>query len=188
MTTRFDARSGLARLPDLAYAQYPLEQLASSRSTSFQQGFARMTMHLLPAFNDALLEASAKGLVILAASELALATPAEVIRQIHADDVHIDAPRVRFAYGDTVEEPVMWVRAAVPRGDTEAVVHDLIGREARIEEVDWLAPSPVVRARAPLRKLLGYPAALSELCAGKAELQMWLSHYAPMPPGPDKAA
>jgi hypothetical protein len=181
-------RSVAACQPDLAYADYPLEQLASSRSTSFQQGFARMTMHLLPAFDDVLLDASAKGLVILAASELALATPAEVIRQIHADDVIIEAPKVRFACGDAVEEPVMWVRAVVPREDTEAVVHDLIGREAKIEEVDWLAPSSVVRARAPLRKVLGYPAALSELCEGKADLQMWLSHYAPMPPGPDKAA
>ena len=82
----------------------------------------------------------------------------------------------------------MWVRAAVPRERAEPVVHDLIGRQAEIEEVDWIAPSPVVVARAPLRELLGYPAALDALCEGNAELEMWLSHYAPVPPGPGKAA
>jgi hypothetical protein len=188
VTTRFDITPTLAQALNRMHLEYPLEQLARSKSTRFQHGFARMAMHLLPYFKDAVLEASDNGLVILAASELALAFPVEVLRQIYADDLLIDEPKVRLRYGIDVGEPVMGVRAAVPRASTEPVVHDLIGRGAEIEQVDWLAPSPVVTAKAPLRELLGYPAALSELCAAKPELEMWLSHYAPMTPGPGTAA
>ena len=48
----------------------------------------------------------------------------------------------------------MWVRAGTERNYTEAVIHDLVTRGAGIEEVDWMAPLPVVRARAALRQLL----------------------------------
>jgi hypothetical protein len=167
---------------------YPIEQLARSRSTRFQMGFARMTMHLLPEFDEVALAPSREGLRIFATSEMALATPGEVIRQIHAQNVQFDEPQVRLLYGDSIQEPVMWVRAAVERARTEAVVQDLVRRGAEIEEVDWMAPAPVVRARAPLRQLLGYPQALAALTGGGAELRMWLSHYAPIPPEPGAAA
>ena len=34
----------------------------------------------------------------------------------------------------------------------------------------------------------GYPDTLTTLTCGAAELQMWLSHYEPVPPGPEAAA
>ena len=170
------------------YHEYPIEQLARSTSTRFQMGFARMTMHLLPEFKDTALEPSERGLKILATNEAALALPGEVIRQIHAEDVAIEEPQVRLLYGDVVQEPIMWVRAGTERSYTEAVIHDLVTRGAEIEEVDWMAPLPVVRARAPLRQLLGYPQTLAALSENTAELRMWLSHYAPVPPGPGRAA
>ena len=168
--------------------EYPIEQLARSTSTRFQMGFARMTMHLLPEFKEAALEPSDRGLKILATNEAALALPGEVIRQIHSEDVAIEEPQVRLLYGDVIQEPIMWVRAGTERNYTEAVIHDLVTRGAEIEEVDWMAPLPVVRARAPLRQLLGYPQTLAALSQNTAELHMWLSHYAPVPPGPGKAA
>ncbi|MCC7079827.1 MAG: hypothetical protein IT530_04080 [Burkholderiales bacterium] len=186
VNTRFDFAA--AQPEPLIHAEYPIEQLVRCKTTRFQLGFARMAMHLLPHFRHTVMNVSDKGLVILAASEMALALPGEVIRQIYADDADIGAPEVRLVYGDTVQEPIMWVRASVPRAHTESVVHGLITRKAEIEEVDWFAPSPVVRATAPLRELLGYPDALAALCGSKAELQMWLSHYAPVPPGPGIAA
>ena len=170
------------------YHEYPIEQLARSTSTRFQRGFARMTMHLLPEFKEAALEPSDLGLKILATSEDALALPGEIIRQIYAENVAIEEPQVRLLYGQVVQEPIMWVRAGTERTDTEAVIHDLITRGAEIEEVDWMAPLPVVRARAALRQLLGYPRALAALSQHTAELRMWLSHYAPVPPGPGQAA
>jgi hypothetical protein len=168
--------------------KYPIEQLARNTSTRFQIGFARMTMHLLPRFEEAALEPSERGLKILATNEAALAQPGEVIRQIHAEHVMLEAPQVRLLYGETVQEPIMWVRAGAARAYTEAVVHDLLTRGAEIVEVDWMAALPVVRARAPLRQLLGYAQALAALSQDTAELRTWLSHYAPVPPEPPKAA
>ena len=170
------------------YHEYPIEQLARGTSTRFQMGFARMTMHLLPQFKEVVLEPSDDGLKILATNEAALVPPGEVIRQIHAADVKIEEPLVRLLYGEIVQEPVMWVRAASARTYTEAVIQDLVTRGADIEEVDWFAPLPVVRARAVLRHLLGYPQALATLSHSTADLRMWLSHYTPLPPDPEKAA
>ena len=168
------------------HKDFPIEQLATSSKTRFQHGFARMTMHLMPPIDDIALEATADGLKILGTSEMALAAPGVVIRQIYADDVRIGKPAVRVLYDGS--EPVMRVRAAVPYNNAETVVQELIGRGATIEEVDWLLAQPVVRARAPLRVLLGYPQTLDTLSGGKAELQMALSHYEPVPPGPGAAA
>jgi predicted membrane GTPase involved in stress response len=166
------------------YYDYPIEQLARSARSRFQMGFARMTMHLLPEFKDIALEPSAQGLKILGANELALATPGEVIRRIHKDDVDLQEPRVRLLYDTTVREPVMWVRAAMPYGYAESAVQDLVARGAEIEEVDWVLSRPIIRAKAPLRLLLGYPQTLATLSRNTADLRMWLSHYAPVPPEP----
>ena len=72
--------------------------------------------------------------------------------------------------------------------DAEDVIQDLVASDAEIQEVDWTAPLAVVRARAALRRVLGYPQWLAALTSGTAELRMWLSHYAPIPPDPGKAA
>lgn len=163
---------------------YPIEQLARSPGTRFQMEFARTTMHLMPKFEDAVFEPSAQGLKILGASEMALTTPGEIIRQIHADDVELREPRVRRIYDTAVREPVMWVRASTQRKYAERVVQDLIRRGAAIEVVEWMPSQPIVRARAPLRGLLGYPQALATLSQNTADLRMWLSHYAAVPPDP----
>jgi hypothetical protein len=167
------------------YYDYPIEQLAFSAKTRFQLGFARMTMHLMPELDGVALEPSEQGLKILGASELALALPGEVIRQIHADDVELRAPRIRLRHDSTPEEPVMWVRAGVAYRYAELVVQDLVARGADIDEVDWMLSRPVIRSKAPLRVLLGYPQALAILCQNTADLQMGLSHYAPVAPPPE---
>ena len=167
---------------------YPIEQLARSSRTRFQLGFARMTIPLLPRLDDVAFEPSSQGLKILAASELALAMPGEIIRQLHADQVEMGAPRVRLLYGDTVREPIMWVRVSVREADAEAVVQDLVKRGAAIEEVDWRHPRTVIRALASLRNLLGYPDVLAALVPDDPELRMWPSHYQTLPPGPEDGA
>jgi predicted membrane GTPase involved in stress response len=187
VNSRLDTLEAGARHTARPYL-YPIAQLARSTRTRFQIGFARMTMHLFPELQEAALEASADGLKILAANEMALAHPREVIRQIHGDDVAFGEPEVQLLYAEQVHEPIMWVRAAVDRDRMEDAVQALVGRGAAIEELDWVAPVPVVRARGPLRRLIGYPQLLSALTQGSADLQMWLSHYEPMPPEPEKAA
>jgi predicted membrane GTPase involved in stress response len=188
VTTRFDNIADPASVQGLRYPEFPVRQLARGVGTRFQIGFARLTMRLLPEFKDVVLEASNNGLRLLAASETALALPEEILRQLYGKDVQFSEPEVRFARGPKVHEPIMSVRAAVSRPYTEPVLHELINRKAEIAEVDWLAPIPTIRAKAPLRELLGFHKALARTAEGKAELHMWLSHYAPMPPGPERAA
>jgi hypothetical protein len=77
----------------------------------------------------------------------------------------------------------MWVRVSVKHADAEPVLQDLLARQARIEEVHWGLPRSVIRARAPLRRLLAYPQALPGLSDSSADLRMWLSHYRAPPPG-----
>lgn len=167
---------------------YPIEQVARSARTRFQLGFARFTMKLLPSFDDVLFEPSEQGLRMLAATETALTIPNEVIRQMHADEVEIGKPSVRLLYEGEILEPIMWVRVSVGHPDAESVLQDLISREAVIEEADWGHPRTVIRARAPLRGLLGYAQALPGLSDPEADVQMWLSHYQRPPSGPDDHA
>jgi len=162
--------------------EYPVEQLARSKRSRFQLAFARMTMRLLPEFKEALLEPSHDGLKILATSEQALTLPGEVIRELHADGVEFEEPQVRLLHGEQPQQPIMWVRVATDRIHTEDVVQSLIRRGAQFDEVDWLLARPVVRARAPLRALLGYPDELAALTQDSADLRMWLSHYESLPP------
>jgi translation elongation factor EF-G len=168
--------------------EYPIEQLACSAKTRFQMGFARMTMHLIPELGDVVFEPSEQGLKILGASEMALRRPGEIIRRIHKHEVEFKEPRVRLLYDAVVREPIMWVRASVGHTDAEAVVRDLVARDALIEAVDWCHPQTQVRAQAPLRNLLGYSQALPTLSKHATDLKMWLSHYAAVTPGPDDEA
>ena len=170
------------------YVDYPIEQLARSTTMRCQMGFARMTMRLLPAFEDVALEPSFEGLKILAVNEAALARPGELISAIHAKHVRFDHPQVRFRRAGSIQEPVMWVRATVDRECAEAVIHDLVRRGADIEEVDWMVPAPIVLARAPLRQLLRYHEHLATLGGSTATLRMWLSHWTPILPDPEGAA
>lgn len=169
-------------------AHYPIEVLARSAATRFQGGFARRTLELAPPFTGAALRATGEGLLILAADERALSQPVETVRKLNGGEIRVSQPRVRYRYAGRLEEPVMWLRVAAPRARIEAVVQDLVDREARMERVDWLAQKPVVEARVRLRDLLGYVPHVETMTDGAAEVSMWLSHYAPVPPGPGHAA
>jgi hypothetical protein len=183
-----DTTISSARRERFLHYNYPLEQLARSASTRFQLGFARMTMHLMPDLQDVVLEATPQGLKIFGAHELALAPVALAMRQIHGSDVQFDEPTVRLFYGDVIHEPIMWLRLALDGAYTERVIRDLVARSAEIDVVDWMGEPAIVRARAPLRRLLGYPSTLARLSDNAADLRMGLSHYAPIPPDPGKAA
>lgn len=168
---------------------YPIEQLARSVQTRFQAGFARTTMQLMPLFEDATLEATARGLKILGANEMALTAPSQIIRRISPHEVLLEEPQVRrHYYAGELREPIMCVRASVDSEHTEVVIQDLVARGSTIDSVDWLRSPAVIRAQAPLRNLLGYPHVLAELTKVTGNLKMWLSHYAPVVPGPGNEA
>jgi len=156
---------------------YPIEQIARNVRTRFQIGFARLTMQMLPDLDDVAYEASGEGLRMLGASELALKIPGEIVRQMHGDDVVLEAPRVRLAYRGRVCEPLMGVRATMSEAHAPRVVQDLLDRGVRIEEIAYAHGRCTVRALGRLRLLLGYPGALMHLSDETSELVMWLSHY-----------
>jgi predicted membrane GTPase involved in stress response len=156
---------------------YPVEQIARHVRTRFQIGFARLTTRMLPDLDDVAYEASGEGLRILGASELALKTPGEIVRQIHGDDVVLEAPRVRLAYRGRACEPVMGMRASVSEAHAPRVVQDLLDRGASIEEIAFAHGRCTVRALGRLRLLLGFPDALMHLSDDTSDLVMWLSHY-----------
>jgi translation elongation factor EF-G len=66
----------------------------------------------------------------------------------------------------------------------EAVTADLKARRASIVDCDLTLTSAVVRATAPLARLLGYSQDLAQLTAGTAHEVTWLSHYAPVDTAP----
>ena len=163
------------------YYDYPIEQLARSSTTRFQMGFARLTMHLMPQLEDVALEPSTQGLKILAANEMALQAPCEIICQIHVRDVELRRPRVRLRYDTAVREPIMWVRAAVDARCAEQVLQDLIARNAEIEEVDWREPVTIVRAKAPPARLSAGVVSTRETHAGAEDVAESLPERTPGP-------
>jgi predicted membrane GTPase involved in stress response len=165
------------------YYDYPIEQVARNARTRFQLGFARAALDIMPEMEDVMLEATQEGLKILGRHEIALTKPGEIICQLYPEDVELKSPRVRSFYYGSMHEPIMWVRVSLDDRYCEDAVQDLVRRNAAIEEVDWLS-QPVIRARASLRRLLGYPQALATLSNNTADLRTWLSHYAPVPPEP----
>ena len=171
------------------YYQYPIEQVATSTQTRYQNGFARMATYLLPRLEDIVYEPSSLGLKILAGDECALATPAEILQQVYGEDVRLTSPRVRLLRDVAgIKEPVMNVRVQVRLSDVHAVVDDLARRDAVTQEVDYQSSSAVIRAQATLRKLLRYQQAVAAMTDNTAEVWLWLSHYSLVGSGPEGAA
>jgi predicted membrane GTPase involved in stress response len=170
--------------------RYPLEQIAASRQSRFQRGFARMAIYLLPSLEDVVYEPTTQGLRILAGDECALATPVDILRQIYGEELRVSGPRVRMVRDASgLKEPVMNVRVSVPASFAEATLEDAARRDVAVHEVDYQADRVVVRGQAPLRQLLGYQQTLAGVSSNTAEAWIWLSHYqrVPHPPGGEAA-
>lgn len=171
------------------YPAYPVQQLIRSRAHAFQLAFAREAMALLgDPSHDLVYEPSYKGLRILGLNEPALTGPAETIRARYGSGVEIGPVRVRYQWGQVIQEPVMTLIVRAPRRFAIAVRNDLLRRGA--EAVDTVSHPAgfTARTQATQAELLGYAAWLRELTDGGAQLDMWLSHYAPLYQGPGPEA
>jgi translation elongation factor EF-G len=172
------------------HPEYPLERTCSHLSEPLQLSFARRAMEILPQREDGSAEATHQGLVLRAETETAFEIPIEVLKEVYGDQVRIGSPTVRYHRSPQLEEPHMGVRVMCGNPHFAAVKADLLSRGARILDAEVTAQFGVVRATAPLVRLLGYAQALLELTAGSAREVMWLSHYAPVdiPPPSGQAA
>ena len=171
------------------YAAYPVQQLVRSRAHAFQLAFAHEAIARLgePA-EELLYEPSYKGLRILGLDEPALAGPVAAVREWYGSNVAIGPTRVRYQLGEVVREPVMSLVIRAPRQFAIAVKEDLLRRGAEAVNLEMHPTGFIARAQATQAELLGYPAWLEELSGGRAELHLWLSHYAPIDQGPGPEA
>ncbi len=174
------------------YPDYPVQQLIRGRQHAFQLAFAREAMARLGDAAQALIyEPSYKGLRILGRNEPVLMGPADAIRAQYGAAAEIEPVRVRYQWGPVVREPVMSVIVRAPARFAIAVREDLLRRGAESVDVASHAAEFTAQARATQAELLGYAPWLRDLTGGEAELDIGLSHYAPLHqdpgPGPEAA-
>jgi hypothetical protein len=168
------------------HPEYPLERTCSHLNEPLQLSFARRAIEILPQREDGSAEATPEGLVLRAETETAFDIPIEVLKDVYGDQIRIGSPTVRYHRSQQLEEPHMGVRVLCANPYFAAVKADLVSRSAHILDAEVMAQFGVVRATAPLVKLLGYSHALADLTAGSAREVMWLSHYAPVEPLPGR--
>lgn len=172
------------------HSQLPLERLCSSQATVFQLGFARQALARLADRDGLACEPTSAGLLIRSETEAALEQPVDLLREIYGEDLHVGPLTIRCretAQGLT--EPHMGVQVRCQPADLQRVRGDLERRGARIVEAHAEAAIGVVRATAPLARLIGYAGELAALTGDRAYPVMWLSHYESAPPaGPPGGA
>ncbi|HNQ57557.1 MAG: hypothetical protein DPW12_07850 [Rhodocyclaceae bacterium] len=168
------------------HSEFPVERLAQLSSNTFQIGFARQVMRMLEASDFLAYEATHEGLMMRGQNEDALAKPAVLLRDLYGDDLVLRPPQVRYmSLGNRPYEPIMMLRVRIAPRHRKAVREDLDARDVAILEEHQRPSVCVLRAEAPLRKLLGYGEALSALTGGSGLHWTWLDRYVPMddPPG-----
>lgn len=168
----------------------PLECICSTSATAFQLGFARGARMLVPERDDVACEPTSAGLLIRAETETALERPIALLREVYGEALRVGPPTIRCREtADGVSEPYMGLRVRCPRDRLEAVRAGLVRRDGQIVEAHAEGLYAVVRATAPLVRLLGYAGELAALTGEHGHLVMWFSHYAPVEPaGPPGGA
>lgn len=170
--------------------ELPIECTCSHRHERFQLAFARKAIEFLPRDEEIAFEPSAKGLTLLAGTEMALERPLRRLREVYGDEIRIDPPAVRYHQGPQLEEPHMGLRVLCAPEHFDAVRRDLDARGASVMDAEVNRRFGIVRASAPLAGLFGFPDRLAQITSGHGQVVMWLSHYAPVeepPPGGNAA-
>lgn len=174
------------------HKDYPIERRCSHLADRFQLGFARKAMELLPQAEETAFAPGPQGLVILAETEMALERPVKILSEVFGDQVRIGPPTIRYRRSADAaagtEEPHMGLRVLCSPSCYEAVRQDLRSRQAVILDEEVNRQFGIVRARAPLAALIGYPGKFSDLTSGHGQLVMWLSHYETLEDPPPVAA
>jgi predicted membrane GTPase involved in stress response len=160
------------------YFDLPIQQLVRRKDMRFQLGFANQARRLVPEGDEFMLAASQKGLHVLAQNEEALSTPVEVLREVYGPNLEVQSPEVRLIEGPQVKEPIMHVRISLEKRFRDAVRNALAKRSATATEEYARVKYCVLLYEAPLADLLGLPAELSLLTAGRVKHWIVLSHYA----------
>lgn len=169
---------------DLAYPDLPIEALVRTQEHVFQRAFAQQVLRIIgqPPTGVAY-EAGHDGLHIYARDEMALERALAAAKPHVGSAASIDAPRIRYRVGKRIEEPVMDLVVQAPQAYADTVQEELQQRAANVIDVSAVPELVIVRGRAALHGLMGYPAWLHQATDGEATLSMWLSHYQPVSGG-----
>lgn len=156
----------------------PIGQLVRRKGMAFQFAFATEAKDLVPRHEEFVLDASHKGLHVLAKNEDSLAMPVAALRDVYGESLDVEPPKVRLIQGVQLQEPIMHVRISLYTDFREAVKRALRKRGATLSEEYVRATYCVLRWEAPLADLLGLSSELARLTAGTAKHWIALSHYA----------
>lgn len=156
-------------------------QTASGERARFQQAAEKANSARPPRFR-VLMDGPCGG-ELQALNETAMAQARDlVLRYQHGDVVFGDL--AVHTYVDEVlkvqMEPLMFIRINAPRTRWAPLVAELRGRRAKLHEVELQPQVAVLRAEAPLRRLLGMERAITELSeAPPIQAFVWLLRYEP---------
>ena len=167
--------------------EYPLQQHARQRAAQSQRTFRHRAKAILTSPDDCLLQESVRGLTLLARNEEALAAAALTLRKVFGPSLELTPPQVRLT-GTPPHEPIMNVRANVPASRIEPVKRILHRRGIAVLEESAGGTRCLLRAEAPLARLLGLGADLKGVTLGTSLLWTELAHYAPCPVNAERAA
>ena len=119
-----------------------------------------------------------------ALNETALAQARDAVRRCQHGDVVFDEPAVHTYVDEVLQvemEPLMFIRLNAPRSRWAPLVEELGRRRARLHEVELQPQVAVVRAEAPLRRLLGFERAIAALAEPPPiQAAVWLLRYEPV--------
>jgi predicted membrane GTPase involved in stress response len=166
------------------HRDFAIECKCSHRRERFQLAFARAALEIVPKGEATAYEPSGSGLKLLADTELSLERPLARLREVYGDELKIAPPLVRYKQGRQLEEPYMGLRVLCGPQHFDILRADLLERDAKILDSEINPRFGVLRAEAPLAKLVGYPAQFERITQGRGQLAMWLSHFAPVRPEP----
>jgi hypothetical protein len=120
---------------------------------------------------------------VRALNELALGQARAAVRDAHLQQVVFEDPTVHTYVDANLQlamEPLMFVRLNAPRSRCEAIVEELRRRRARLHDVELHNAVAVVRAEAPLERLLGFEPAIAEPAQPAVQVAIWPLRYEPV--------
>lgn len=166
-----------------------VQVLLRHRKETLTLEFAQSAMRIVTASDSYLACPVGAGLLLYGVNEQCLSRPLADLHERYHGCLDQIGPCARLIEEGGLLEPLMHVRVRVHLEHVDAVKRELLLRDARILEQDvvalrYQAPREgVLRARATMERLIGFPAALQAIAGGTAQHLIALDCYEPVPAG-----
>ncbi|MCC7326842.1 MAG: hypothetical protein IT521_08580 [Burkholderiales bacterium] len=162
----------------LMHPDFPIEQMVRGKDAATRSRLKQELWQLQRApTEDIQYVAATDGLRVLARTENALQLAVAALCERFGATLSADVPSVRYVYGAQVLEPYMEIRLWGPVPHLDLVRHEVESRRGRILEIDHSVSGFLVRAEAPLARLLGCGAELDVATSGSVALSTRLTRY-----------